>query len=73
VLVLGRRSAKSLEKESLDSRYSRIQIRVPASTSERLITVVLVELRTAKGTARLGVDADRDIEVRRGEIAEVMP
>jgi hypothetical protein len=70
MLVLGRKAAKALEKQKKDARLSSIQIVVPPSTKERVITVMLVDIRASKGTSRIGIAADRDVAVRRMEIVK---
>lgn len=70
MLVLGRKSAKSLDKKKLDQRFASIRITVPASTTERVIDVTLVEIRPGKDTSRIGVAADRDVVIERMEIAK---
>jgi hypothetical protein len=71
VLVLGRKSAKSLETKKLDPRFASIRITVPASTTDRVIDVTLIEIRPGKDSTRIGVQADRDIAVHRMEVIEV--
>jgi len=68
MLVLGRKSAKSLTKKSLDQRYATVRITVPASTTDRVIDVTLIEIRPGKDTSRIGITADRDVSVLRLEI-----
>ena len=70
MLILGRKSVKSLETKKLDPRFASIRITVPASTTERVIDVTLLEIRPGKDSTRIGVQADRDIAVRRMEIFE---
>ena len=71
MLVLGRKSAKSLETKKLDPRLASIRITVPASTMDRVIDVTLIEIRPGKDSTRIGVQADRDIAVNRMEVIEV--
>jgi sRNA-binding carbon storage regulator CsrA len=68
MLVLGRKSAKSLDKKKLDQRFASIRITVPASTTDRVIDVTLIEIRPGKDTSRIGISADRDVSVLRLEI-----
>jgi sRNA-binding carbon storage regulator CsrA len=70
MLVLGRKSAKSLEKKKLDQRFSSIRITVPASTTDRIIEVMLIEIRPGKDTSRIGITADRDVAVSRMELVD---
>lgn len=69
MLVLGRKSAKSLEKKKLDQRFASIRVTVPASKTERVIDVTLIEIRPGKDSSRIGIDADRDVAICRMEIA----
>lgn len=70
MLVLGRKPAKMLEKENLDKRLASVQIRVPASTVDQMIEVMLIDVREGQRWSRIGIVADRAIEVRRMEIVE---
>ena len=70
MLVLGRKSAKSLEKKKLDQRFSSIRITVPESTTDRIIDVMLIEIRPGKDASRIGITADRDVAVSRMEIVK---
>ena len=71
MLVLGRKSVKSLEKKNLDQRFATVRITVPASTTDRVIDVTLVEIRPGRDTSRIGITADRDVAVSRMEIVPV--
>lgn len=56
MLILGRRP------------HQTIEIRVPPGSSGELILVTVLDVGSRTRTVRLGIEADRSVEVLRGEL-----
>ncbi len=73
MLVVARKAADRLKLTNTSEDFAVVRIVVPASagpTIERVIDVILCELRPANGIARIGFDADRDIIISRMELVK---
>ena len=68
MLVLGRKSADSLREAKVSDQFSSFRITVPPSALARIIEVTLCELRPGNQSARIGINADRDIVIERTEL-----
>ena len=68
MLVIGRKAADSLREANASDQFSSFRITVPASTVPRVIQVTLCELRPGNQSARIGIDAERDVIVERTEL-----